>query len=79
LISLVNKLKESHAELTKFSEEEGSKNSKLEDKKADAKRIADLESMLSARVKSHRSEMLKMKEKLEEVNGILKSKRRSVK
>jgi hypothetical protein len=79
LISLVNKLKESRVELTKFSEEEGSKNSKLEDKKTDAKQIYDLESMLSARVKSHRSEMLKMKENLEEVNENFEVKRQSVK
>jgi chromosome segregation ATPase len=69
LISIFNKLKESRAELTKFSEEEGSKILKLEDEKnADTKRITDLKSMLSAQVESHRSEILKMKEKLEKVN-----------
>jgi hypothetical protein len=42
---------------------------KLEDeKKASAKHIADLESMLAAQAKSHKSEMLKLKEKFNEVN-----------
>jgi hypothetical protein len=68
LISLVNKLKESQAELAKFSEQ-GSRISKLEDeKKADAKRIAHLESMLKAQVESHKSEVLKLKENFDEVN-----------
>jgi hypothetical protein len=40
--------------------------SKLKDeKKFDAKRIADLESMLAAQAELHKSEMLKMKKKLE--------------
>jgi hypothetical protein len=42
---------------------------KLEDeKKATAKRIADLESMLTTQAESHKSEMLKLKEKFDEVN-----------
>jgi hypothetical protein len=42
---------------------------KLEDeKKASAKHIADLESMLAAQAKSHKSEMLKLKEKFDEAN-----------
>jgi hypothetical protein len=48
LISLVNKLKESQAHLTKLSEG-SSRISKIEDeKKVDTKHIADLESTLSA-------------------------------
>ena len=39
-----------------------------EEKKADAKRIADLESALSAQVELHKSEVLKLEEKLDEVN-----------
>jgi predicted mannosyl-3-phosphoglycerate phosphatase (HAD superfamily) len=61
-ISLVNKMKESRAELTKFSED-NLKFLKLEDKKkSSAKRMAGLESMLVAQAKSHKSEVLKLKE-----------------
>jgi hypothetical protein len=42
---------------------------KLEDeKKASAKHIANLESMLVAQTESHKSEMLKLKEKFDEAN-----------
>jgi hypothetical protein len=39
-----------------------------EEKKADAKRIADLESALPAQVELHKSEVLKLEEKLDEVS-----------
>jgi hypothetical protein len=68
LSSLVNKLKESHVELTIFLEE-NLKFSKMEDeKKASAKRIDDLESMLVAQAESHKSEVLKLKENFDVVN-----------
>jgi predicted RNase H-like nuclease (RuvC/YqgF family) len=68
LIYLVNKLKESQAELAKFSEG-GSRILKLEEeKKADVKRITDLESALLAQVELHKSEVLKLEEKLDEVS-----------
>jgi chromosome segregation ATPase len=68
LLSLIDKLKESHTELAKFSEG-SSKISKLEEeKKADTKRITDLESTLSAQVELHKSEVLKLEEKLDEVS-----------
>jgi hypothetical protein len=55
-------MKESRAELTKFSED-NLKFLKLEDKKkSSAKRMAGLESMLVAQAKSHKSEVLKLKE-----------------
>jgi hypothetical protein len=63
LISLVNKLKESQAELEIFSKE-SSIISKLEEKKADLKRIADLESALSAHVELHKSEVLRLEKNL---------------
>jgi hypothetical protein len=69
LISLVGKLKETYAELKKFCKEENTKVTKLEDeKKASAKHIADLESMLRSQAESHKYEMLKLKEKIDEVN-----------
>jgi hypothetical protein len=42
--------------------------SKLEEKKADSKRIAELESALSARVELHKSEVLRLEEKLDEIS-----------
>jgi hypothetical protein len=64
LISLVNKLKESQAELVKFSEG-CSRILKLEEeKKVDAKRNVDLESALSAQLELHKSEVLKLEENL---------------
>jgi hypothetical protein len=69
LISLVCKLKESRDELENFSEEENIKVLKLEDeKKASANRIAELESLLRTQAESHKSEMMKLKDKFDEVN-----------
>jgi hypothetical protein len=62
LLSLIDKLKEIYAELAIFSEG-NSRISKLEEKKADTKRIADLESALSAQVDLNKSEVLKLEEK----------------
>jgi hypothetical protein len=67
LISLANKLKESQAKFAKFSEE-GSRISKLEEKKVDAKHITDLGSALSAQVELHKFEVLKLEETLDEVS-----------
>jgi hypothetical protein len=68
LISLVNKLKESQAELAKFSKESSIISKLEEEKKADSKRIADLESTLSAQVELHKSEVLGLEEKVDEFN-----------
>jgi hypothetical protein len=68
LISIVNKLKESEVELAKFSERSLRISKLEEEKKDDAKRIVDLESALSAQVELHKSEVLKLEEKLDEVN-----------
>jgi hypothetical protein len=58
LLSLIDKLKESPTELARFSKG-SSRISKLEEeKKANTKRIADLESTLSAQVELHKSEVL---------------------
>jgi hypothetical protein len=50
LLSLIDKLKESQAELAKFSEVSSIISKLEEEKKADTKRIADLESAPSAQV-----------------------------
>jgi hypothetical protein len=69
LISLVGKIKETFAVLKSFCKEENTKVTKLEDeKKASAKHIADLESMLRSQAESHKYEMLKLKEKFDELN-----------
>lgn len=79
LITLVSELNENHARLKKFSEEKNRKILKLEEEnKNNAKRIADLEAMLATQDESHKSEMLKLKERFDEVNEIFeveKSKR----
>jgi hypothetical protein len=50
--------------------------SKLEDKKkARAKRIVELKSLLRTQVDSHKSEMMKLKEKFDKVNENLKLKK----
>jgi hypothetical protein len=68
LLSLFDKLKESQTELAIFSEG-SSRISKLEEEnKADTKRIADLECALSAQVELHKSEVLKLEEKLDEMS-----------
>jgi hypothetical protein len=68
LIYVVNKLKESQAELAKFSEGVSRILKLEEEKKADAKLIADIEFALSAQVEIHKSEVLKLEEKLDEVS-----------
>jgi hypothetical protein len=79
LITLVSELNENHARLKKFSEEKNRKILKLEEEnKNNAKRIADLEAMLATQDESHKSEMLKLKERFDKVNEIFeveKSKR----
>jgi hypothetical protein len=68
LLSLIEKLKKSQADLAALSEED-QKILKLEkEKEAGAKRIADLEYALSAQVELHKSEVLKLQKKLDEVN-----------
>jgi DNA repair exonuclease SbcCD ATPase subunit len=67
LLSLVERLKTNEANLAKVSEVD-QKNSKLEkEKKADARRIADLEYALSIQVELHRSELTELENKLDEV------------
>jgi hypothetical protein len=63
LLSLIDKLKEIYAELTIFSEGNSRIPKLEEEKKADTKRIADLESALSAQVDLNKSEVLKLEEK----------------
>jgi hypothetical protein len=68
LLSLIKKLKKSQADLAALSEVD-QKILKLEkEKEAGAKRIADLEYALSAQVELHKSEVLKLQKKLDEVN-----------
>jgi hypothetical protein len=67
LLSLVDKLRESQAELSKFFGG-SSRISKLEEKKAYMKLIVDLESALSAQLELHKSEVLKLEEKLDEIS-----------
>jgi hypothetical protein len=68
LLSLIEKLKKSQADLAALSEED-QKILKLEkEKEAGAKRIADLEYALSAQVELHKSEVLKLEKKLDKVN-----------
>jgi hypothetical protein len=57
LLSLVERLKASKANLAKLEKE----------KEADAKRIADLEYALSIQVELHRSEITELEKKLDEV------------
>jgi hypothetical protein len=68
LIYVVNKLKESQAELAKFSEGVSRILKLEEEKKADAKLIADIEFALSTQVELHKFEVLKLEEKLDEVS-----------
>jgi hypothetical protein len=68
LLSLVSKLKESQAELGKFSKESSIVTKLEEEKKADSKRIADLEYALSAQVELHKSEVSRPEGKLDEFN-----------
>jgi hypothetical protein len=68
LLSLGERLKTSEANLAKCSEMD-QKISKFEkEKETDAKRIADLEFALSAQVELHKSEVLRLEKKLDEVN-----------
>ena len=67
LLSLIEKLKKSQTDFAAFLEAD-QKISKLEkEKEADAKRIANLEYALSAQVKLHKSEVLRLEKKLDEV------------
>jgi hypothetical protein len=66
-LSLVERLKTSEAKLARFSKAD-QKISKLEkEKEADAKHIAHLEYDLSVQVELHRSEVLGLEKKLDEV------------
>jgi hypothetical protein len=68
LLSLGERLKTSEANLAKCSEMD-QKISKFEkEKETDAKRIADLEFALSAQVELHKSQVLRLEKKLDEVN-----------
>jgi predicted RNase H-like nuclease (RuvC/YqgF family) len=67
LLSLVERLKTNEANFAKFSEA-NQKISKLEkEKEANEKRIADLEYTLSAQVELHKSEVMRLEKKLDEV------------
>jgi hypothetical protein len=63
---LVGRLKKSQAELAKFSKESSIITKLEEEKKADSKRIADLEYVLLAHLELHKFEVLKLEEKLDE-------------
>ena len=68
LLSLIEKLKKSQTNLATFSKAD-QKNSKLErEKEANAKCIADLEYAISAQVELHKSDVLRLGKKLDEVN-----------
>jgi hypothetical protein len=63
----LNRLKKSQADLAAFSEAD-QKISKLErEKEVDAKRIADFEYALSTQVELHKSKVLRLEKKLDEV------------
>jgi succinylglutamate desuccinylase len=67
LLSLVERLKTNEANLARFSEVD-QKILKLEkEKEANAKRIADLEYSLSVQVELHKSEVIGLEKKLDEV------------
>jgi succinylglutamate desuccinylase len=67
LLSLIEKLKTSQANLTKFFEAD-QKISKLEkEKEVDARRITNLKYALSAQVELHKSEVTRLEKKLDEV------------
>jgi hypothetical protein len=68
LLSLIDKLKEIQAKLAKFSKGSSRISRLEEEKKVDTKRIDDLESVLSAQVELHKSKVLKLEEKLDEVS-----------
>jgi DNA repair exonuclease SbcCD ATPase subunit len=67
LVSLVERLKASEASLAKFSEVDQKIQKFEKEKEADAKRIADLEYALSIQVGLHRSEVVGLEKKLDEV------------
>jgi hypothetical protein len=68
LLYLVERLKTSEAKLARFSQVD-QKILKLEkEKEADAKHIADMEYALSVQVELHKSEVLGLEKKLDEVN-----------
>jgi hypothetical protein len=66
LLSLVSRLKESQTKMAKFSIESSIVTKLEEEKKADSKEIADLESTLSAQVELHKSEVSRLEGKLDE-------------
>ena len=68
LLSLIDKLKEIQAKLAKFSKGSSRISRLEEEKKGDTKRIADLEYALPAQVELHKSKVLKLEEKLDEVS-----------
>jgi hypothetical protein len=68
MLSLVDKLKESQAELAKFSKESSLVTKLEEEKKVDSKHIADLEYALTAQVELQKSEVSRLEGKLDEFN-----------
>jgi chromosome segregation ATPase len=66
MLSMVSRLKESHAKLAKFSKESSIVTKLEEEKKSDLKHIADLEFALSAQVELHKFEVSSLEEKLDE-------------
>jgi predicted RNase H-like nuclease (RuvC/YqgF family) len=78
-INLRHEAIESQVELAKFSKESSIVTKLEEEKKADWKRIVDLESALSAQVELHKSEVSRLEEKLDEFHKIWKLKRKNVK
>jgi DNA mismatch repair ATPase MutS len=67
LLSLIEKLKKSQADLATLSEADQKISRLEEEKKADEKHIADLEYALSAQVELHKSEVIRLEKKLDEV------------
>jgi predicted RNase H-like nuclease (RuvC/YqgF family) len=75
MLSLVGRLKESQAEQAKFSKESSIVTKLEEEKKANSKHIADLESALSAKIELHKSKVSRLEEKLDEFSENLEVKK----
>jgi hypothetical protein len=76
---LVSRLKESQAELAKFSKESSIVTKLEEEKKVDSKRIADLESTLLAQLELYKYEVSRLEGKLDEFSKNLKVENKNLK
>jgi hypothetical protein len=72
-------LKKSQTDLAAFIEVDQKISKHEKEKEVDAKRIADLEYALSTQVELHKSEVLRLEQKLDEVNENFEVEKRNVK